>query len=680
MSNRLIHESSPYLLQHAHNPVEWYPWGEEAFERARREQKPVLVSIGYAACHWCHVMERESFEDEAIAAYMNEHFVNIKVDREERPDVDHLYMDALQVLNGQGGWPLNMFVTPERKPFYGGTYFPPKRVYQRASWMEVLEAIHMTWLKKPEDIHHQSEQLVAHLQQLSLTETAVAADAENPQQHFDTVFRNIMGQADMESGGFGAAPKFPQTMTIQFLLDYYFFTDNKTALDQALLSLDALLNGGIYDQVGGGLARYATDNDWLIPHFEKMLYDNALFIQVLSDAYKITGAERYRRVIEEIIAFCLRELASEPTGKGFFAALDADSDGEEGKFYTWTYAEILELIPDIHPALLEYWDITPEGNWEGVTILHNDKSVNYILEKYSLTSENLDELLLTAKQQLFGRRAQRNRPLLDHKMLLSWNALMASALLKAATALGEKKYSDTASVLLDWLLQTFRKDGVLYRSYDGKQVKFKASLEDYAYLIKALLDYSSTLADSRYLDIAQNLYQYTVAHFSDPQQLFFYFSDEAQQDIIVRKIETYDGAMPSVNAVMAENCIRLARWYEDQETESRGKRMLLSMQAKAIRYPTSFAYWATTLQRYNNLNTLLIAGNNIEESLATLHRTFIPHVLLMPVLPGNQLPVCVGKNLSGEQQLYLCDHFACLPPETGLRNILSKIKVKEMLE
>lgn len=680
MSNRLVHESSPYLLQHAHNPVDWYPWGEEAFERARQEQKPVLVSIGYAACHWCHVMERESFEDEAIAAYMNEHFINIKVDREERPDVDHLYMDALQVLNGQGGWPLNMFVTPERKPFYGGTYFPPKRVYQRASWMEVLEAIHMTWLKKPEDIHHQSEQLVAHLQQLSLTETPTGGETEDPQQQFETVFRNIMGQADTESGGFGAAPKFPQTMTIQFLLDYYFFTDNKTALDQALVSLDAMLNGGIYDQVGGGLARYATDNDWLIPHFEKMLYDNALFIQVLSDAYKITGEKRYRRVIEETIAFCIRELSAEQSGRGFFAALDADSDGEEGKFYTWTYEEVLGVIPDIHPALLEYWDISPDGNWEGVTILHNDRPLPYILEKYDLTAEALEELLHKAKQQLFERRAQRNRPLLDHKILLSWNALMASALLKAAAALGEKKYSETASVLLDWLLETFMKEGMLYRSYDGKQVRFTASLEDYAYLIKALLDYSSTVANSKYLHTALTLYQYTIQHFGDPKRLFFYFSDESQKDIIVRKIETYDGAMPSVNAVMAENSIRLGRWYEDEEAENRGKHMLQSMQAKVVRYPTSFAYWATTLQRYNNLNTLLIAGNNIEESLGTLLRTFIPHVLLMPVKPGNQLPVSVGKELSGEQQLYLCDHFACLPPETGLRNILSKIKVKKMLE
>ena len=680
MSNRLIHESSPYLQQHAHNPVDWYAWGEEAFERARREQKPVLVSIGYAACHWCHVMERESFEDEAIAAYMNEHFINIKVDIEARPDVDHLYMDALQVLNGQGGWPLNMFVTPDRKPFYGGTYFPPARVYQRASWMEVLEAINLTWQKKPEDIHHQSEQLVAHLQQLSLTETATGAEDTAPKQQFDTMFRNIMGQADTESGGFGAAPKFPQTMTIQFLLDHYFFTGEQLSLDQALLSLDALLNGGIYDQLGGGLARYATDNDWLIPHFEKMLYDNALFIQVLCDAYRISGAESYRRVIEETITFCLRELSPGQSGQGFFAALDADSDGEEGKFYTWNYEEILQIVPDMHPALLEYWDITPEGNWEGVTILHNDKPLSIILKKYGLTPEQWQALFDDGRQKLMAAREVRNRPLLDHKMLLSWNALMASALVKAGAALNEQRYTTIADTQLNWLLNTFYKEGKLYRSYDGQQVKFTASLEDHAYLIKALLDYGSVVAGSRYIDIARELYALTVQHFSDEQGLFFYFSHEAQTDIIVRKIETYDGAMPSVNAVMAENAIRIARWYEDAGIENRGKRMLQSMQAKAVRYPTSFAYWAMVLQRYNSLNTLLIAGNEIEESLETLHRHFIPHVLLMPVTSGNQLPVSEGKQLSDKQQLYLCDHFACFPPETELGNILSKIKVNKMLE
>lgn len=680
MSNRLIHESSPYLLQHAHNPVDWYPWGEEAFERARREHKPVLVSIGYSACHWCHVMERESFEDQDIAAYMNEHFVNIKVDREERPDVDHLYMDALQVLNGQGGWPLNMFVTPDRKPFYGGTYFPPKRVYQRASWMEVLEAIHLTWQQKPDDIKHQSEQLVAHLQQLSLTESATAITEEETGAGFDTMFRNIMGQADTESGGFGAAPKFPQTMIIQFLLEHYFFSGQEQALSQAQLSLDAMINGGIYDQLGGGLARYATDNDWLIPHFEKMLYDNALFVQILADAYRVTKAERYRKTIEETIAFCMRELSPDQSGKGFYAALDADSDGEEGKFYTWTYEEVTALIPDIHPALLEYWDISPEGNWEGVTILHNDKPLEFIIEKYGLSVAEWAQLLNAAKEQLFAERALRNRPSLDHKILLSWNALMASALLKAAAALNCKEYSSAAEVLLDWLLEIFYREGQLYRSYDGRQVRFTASLEDYAYLIKALLDYSSTLPHTKYLEIARDLYQYTVDHFSDEQHLFFYFSHKNQEDIIVRKIETYDGAMPSVNAVMAENSIRLARWYEDADIEARGHRMLLSMQAKAIRYPTSFAYWAATLQRYPRLYTLAIVGADAMVPLDILLQLFTPHVLLQPVCHESSIPVFKGKASGSESHFYLCNSVACLPAEADLGNIISKIKVGKMLE
>ncbi|RQO30060.1 thioredoxin domain-containing protein [Taibaiella sp. KBW10] len=675
MTNQLIHESSPYLLQHAHNPVHWYPWCDAAFERAEKEHKPVLVSIGYSACHWCHVMEKESFEDINVAAYMNENFICIKVDREERPDVDHLYMDALQVLSGQGGWPLNMFVTPGRKPFYGGTYFPPQRAYQRASWMEVLEAIHLTWTQKPEDIVHQSDQLVAHLHQLSLTESVQEGLGEEP-EYDKMVLDNIMAQADRAWGGFGAAPKFPQTMTIQFLLEHYYFTDSEQALKQALVSIDGLLNGGIYDQLGGGLARYATDNEWLVPHFEKMLYDNALFVQVLSDAYKITKEERYKKAIAATLDFCINELSQNQSGIGFYAALDADSEGEEGKYYTWDYAEIKAVIPELHPALLEYWDITPEGNWEGVTILNKNNISTSFLERHHLTSDAWEIILEDARQHLLQRRQQRVRPLLDHKILLSWNALLCTALVKAASALDCSRYLQLAKENIAWMLDTFLNDGKLYRSYDGEKVKFAASLEDYAYLIKAILVYSSAGIDHAYLSIAKELYANVVDHFGDEQQLFFYFSHQDQKDIIVRKIETYDGALPSVNAVMAENSIILAKWYEDEEMEHRGASMLQAMQAKAMRYPTSFAYWAACIQRYARFNTLSVLGTSVSGDIAPFQTGFHPHVVLMATNKPEEFPVFQGKGLNEETQFYLCTKYACLPSEKNPGNILSKIKQK----
>ncbi|MFT3749248.1 MAG: thioredoxin domain-containing protein [Agriterribacter sp.] len=379
-SNHLIHETSPYLLQHAHNPVDWYPWGETALQKALKEDKPILVSIGYSACHWCHVMEKESFEDEEIAAFMNEHFVNIKIDREERPDLDHIYMNAVQTMTGSGGWPLNVFLTPDKKPFYGGTYFPPSPVAGRPSWEQILVGVMKAFREKRTDINNQAENLTQHLSQSnSFGINPVSIDGKISRQDIDTMFENLMTNADTEWGGFGHAPKFPQTFSIAFCLRYYYYYKNKNALRQALLSLDKMICGGIYDQLGGGFARYSTDTEWLVPHFEKMLYDNALLTAVLCDAYQLTKNSLYKEAIDQTIAFVKRELMSEEWG--FFSALDADSEGEEGKYYVWSMQEVNDLLGEEAALFCEYYDITEKGNWEGPEHSQYSKTIRRICKR-----------------------------------------------------------------------------------------------------------------------------------------------------------------------------------------------------------------------------------------------------------------------------------------------------------
>ncbi|MEI9809734.1 MAG: thioredoxin domain-containing protein [Bacteroidota bacterium] len=417
-TNHLIHETSPYLLQHAHNPVNWYSWGEEALSKAKAENKPVLVSIGYAACHWCHVMERESFEDEATAQLMNEHFINIKIDREERPDIDHIYMDAVQAMTGSGGWPLNVFLTPDAKPFYGGTYFPPKRAFNRASWQEVLQNVIQAFKERRHEIDAQAENLTDHLVQSN----SFGLGTTDPDQVFtkeklDEAFQNSMKPADKEWGGFGKAPKFPQTFTIQFLLRYHHATSFQlsksseatpsggevgAALHQALLSLDKMIEGGIYDQVGGGFARYSTDTEWLAPHFEKMLYDNALLIAVLSEAYQLTKKERYREVMDETMSFIRRELLH--PGNGFYSALDADSEGEEGKFYVWEVNEIKELLGDEAALFCKYYDATESGNWESKNILRVKTPLKEFARQNSIGADELKEMLAKGREKLLAKR------------------------------------------------------------------------------------------------------------------------------------------------------------------------------------------------------------------------------------------------------------------------------------
>lgn len=673
MTNRLAKETSPYLLQHAHNPVDWYPWGEEALERAAREDKPVLVSIGYAACHWCHVMERESFEDEATAAIMNEHFINIKIDREERPDIDHIYMDALQAMQGNGGWPLNMFLLPNRRPFYGGTYFPPKQLYNRPSWKEVLLAVSEAFKTKRSEIEEQANNLTDHLHQsnqfgMEAVNALVPVDELFTEKQADDITLAIMGQADKEWGGFGRAPKFPQTFTIQYLLRYCRTHTNEEALTQAKLSLDKMIYGGIYDQLGGGFARYSTDEKWLAPHFEKMLYDNALLIDTLCEAYQLTGEKRYAQTIEHTLAFIQRELTS--SEGGFYSALDADSEGVEGKFYVWSEEEIHHILGDDAPAFCDYYDVSRHGNWEDTNILWVP-----LPEKYNA---EVEAMIARTHPKLMAARDLRVRPGLDDKMLLGWNALMIHSCCKAYAALGKKEHLHMAETAMDCIWKKMRKSEASYafwHTYKSGDARYPAFLDDYAYLIRAMIALQEVTGNLAWLREAKALAQYVIIQFGDDTERYFYYTAAEQQDVIVRKKEVYDGAVPSGNAIMAHNLWYLSIVFDTRKWAERAISMTASLSQSVTRYPTSFGVWASMmLKMVQGTAELAVAGDTYEEKMSALNQLYIPDkVLLGSVQNEEDMPLLQDRVQAGKTLIYFCQGYQCMKPAEDISEIINLI-------
>jgi Highly conserved protein containing a thioredoxin domain len=667
-SNRLQFESSPYLLQHAHNPVDWYPWGEEAFERAINEDKPVLVSIGYAACHWCHVMERESFENEETAKVMNENFINIKVDREERPDIDHIYMDAVQSMTGGGGWPLNVFLTPDKKPFYGGTYFPPRRAFNRASWTEVLVSISEAYKKNNDEIKLQAENLTSHLKQSNLLGTnQIEHNSLFNEDKISDAFLGIMKLADKEWGGFGKAPKFPQTFTINFLLSYGFLRKNEDALQQAKISLMKMYQGGIYDHIGGGFARYSTDNEWLAPHFEKMLYDNALLVDTYSDAYSLTRNPVYKKVIDETLAFVQRELLHEKGG--FYSALDADSEGEEGKFYVWSFEEVKEVLHEKTEEFCSFFDITSGGNWEG-------KNIPRIL---SPLKEQLAQDLEVSKKLLLERRNKRVRPQTDDKILLGWNALMNRGYTKAYSATGLEAYKAMAIRNMDFLLTAFKNEqGGYFHSWKNDTGKQPAFLDDYAALIDALIGVHEVTGDTSYLDKAKELTEFVIEHFSDDSTPFFYYTHAHQEDVLLRKIELFDAATPSGNSMMALNLYKLSICYDRSEWKEKAINMVRSMGELPIRYPTSFGVWLSLIHEIiAGTKEISIVGNQWKEYLGELLSEYIPYKILMVSKDGMEgYPMLAGKGQNDQTIIYLCTNYECTQPVDSIKRLISLLSVK----
>lgn len=671
MANRLVHEQSPYLLQHAHNPVDWYPWGNEAFDKAKAEHKPVLVSIGYSACHWCHVMERESFENAETAAYMNKHFVCIKVDREEHPDVDHMYMDAVQAIGGSGGWPLNVFVTPERAPFYGGTYYPPRPAYSRPSWLQVLQRMNGVWHENHDEVALQAEQMLQHLRQASLRVT-VNKEGVIAEEMCRQIADNLLANADKQKGGFGNAPKFPGSMAISYLLEHYHYTGHEASLQHALHSLDAMIEGGIYDQVGGGFARYATDRDWLIPHFEKMLYDNALLILSLCDAYAITRKARYKEVIEETIEFVNRELKD--SSGGFYCALDADSEGEEGKYYTWTWDEwMAEAGDEEHIAALHY-GISERGNWEGTNIMHLAMSVPDIARQTGRSEEEIWKVIEKVKKRVFIARQERVRPGTDDKCLLAWNAMMNVALTKAGAVLGRKGFTEQATVHMKWMLSAYRHDNTLLHTWKKGLARIPAKLDDYAWLIQAMLQLASATGENELIVDAAALTENVVEQFAR-EDGYFYYTPSSQADIPVRKVDLYDGATPSANSVMAHNLMLCGLCMERSDWIDRAETMLHGISATVVRYPYSFAYWGMQLQRLAvGPHTVICTGPNAEQAGNELRMHYRPAVFaLICKKEIYKVPIFEKKYFEGELSIFVCSKQACLPSMGSISEVLSLI-------
>jgi len=716
-TNQLIHETSPYLLQHAHNPVNWYPWGDEALNKAKGENKPVLVSIGYAACHWCHVMERESFEDEATAKIMNENFINIKIDREERPDLDHIYMDAVQAMTGSGGWPLNVFLTPDAKPFYGGTYFPPKRAFNRPSWQETLQGVMQAFRERRHEIDAQAENLIEHLLNSNdfglkkLPEEEIFSAGK-----LEEATMNIMKLADKKWGGFGRAPKFPQTFAIQFLLRYSYCQKfskqsaspnapsppgvpdpageegkgkeqsslGETALQQALLSLDKMIEGGIYDQAGGGFARYSTDTEWLAPHFEKMLYDNALLISVLSEAYQLTKKDRYREVIEETIEFVQRELLhpekarlNDPVGQGIYAALDADSEGVEGKFYVWNREEIQELLESDTDLFCEYYDVTEMGNWEEKNILRVKKSIEQFAAEKNMAVAGVKKIIEKGKKQLLGQRNKRVRPFLDDKIILGWNALMNTALSKAFAATGNKAYRQLAIDNMQFLLGRFsaNNSNEFYHTWKNDIAKYPAFLDDYAFLIQALIHLQEITADKKWLIKARSIAEFVIELFSETETSFFFYTNAGQQDVIIRKKELVDGAVPSGNSVMAYNLFHLSILFDIKVWKERSLNMLSSLGSTITRFPASFGIWACLLQEViTGTNEIVIVGQLSENLNQDLLKQYIPHrVVMISDYSDPVFPLLTGKPATNPPSIYFCRNYTCLHPVFSINDLITLI-------
>lgn len=674
-ANKLLNETSPYLLQHAHNPVEWYPWGEEALRKAREEDKPILVSIGYAACHWCHVMERESFENESVAEKMNRYFVNIKIDREERPDLDHIYMDALQAMSGSGGWPLNVFLTPDRKPFFGGTYFPPVRAYNRSSWPEVIQLVHEAFRDKRDEVESQAFNLTAHLENANRLGTGDSPAWLFTGDNLQEMATAILQTGDTEWGGFGQAPKFPQTFSIRYLLRHYHYAGQQEAADQALLSLNRMIRGGIYDQAGGGFARYSTDKEWLAPHFEKMLYDNALLITTLAEAYQLTRQPLYKEIIEQTLAFTERELLS--ADKAFYSALDADSEGVEGKFYTWQYQEIQDLLGSDAALFCELYQIIPEGNWhEGNTnILWLPVSPDVFAREKGLDENWLAGKMKEWNERLLAERSSRIRPLLDDKVLLGWNALMNTAYCDAYAATGNLHYRQIAEQNMEFL-ETHLHTSEGWKHVWKQTARYPAFLDDYAMLIQAYIRLQEVTGNTGYLKKAAALTEWVQLHFQDTESALFCFTHHEQDDVVIRKKEVYDGATPSGNALMAANLAYLAVVFNRPEWATQSEQMLAALGKTIVRYPGSFGCWALLAQQLTmGFMEIAVVGGQAAAVTSELLQHYLPaKILQQAVVPTDEFPLLTGKTVQeNKTYLYLCRNYACEAPVTSVHEFLKSL-------
>ena len=672
MPNRLINETSPYLLQHAENPVDWYTWGEEALQRAQAEDKPILLSIGYSACHWCHVMERESFETREIASIMNEHFINIKVDREERPDLDSLYMNAVQALTGSGGWPLTVFLTPDGKPFYGGTYFPPVDSRGMPGFPRVLLGVAEAYRSRRGDVIQATQQLLSHLQHaVQTTRSLEPLTADILQQAHQVLAQNY----DFQNGGFGTAPKFPQPMTYEFMLHYYYLSKSPLALNMVEMALQKMATGGIYDQIGGGFHRYSTDAIWLVPHFEKMLYDNALLSRLYLHGFQATHNPLYRRIAEETLDYVVREMTS--PSAGFYSTQDADSEGEEGKFFIWTPQEIEAILGPEQGALVAgYFGVTEAGNFEGKNILHVPKEADSFAAEAGVSLDELQQAIGQGRASLLDAREQRIPPARDDKILSAWNGLMMRSFSEAASILGREDYRQTAVDNAAFLLETLRKDGRLLRTAKDGRAHLNGYLEDYAFVADGLLSLYEATFDHRWLEEARSLADSMVDLFWDDQQNVFYDTGKDHEVLLVRPRDLFDNATPCGSSVAVDVLLHLAILTGEADYSRRAATSLRSVHEYLAKAPMGMGHWLCALDFYvSTPKEIAIVGElsrpDTRALLDAVHSRYLPNKVMAgrdPSMVGQsfpRLPLLQGRETTGDgPTAYVCQNYICQLPVT----------------
>lgn len=667
-TNQLIHESSPYLLQHTHNPVNWYPWGKEALDKAKNENKLIIISIGYAACHWCHVMEHESFENEEVAQFMNDHFVAIKIDREERPDIDQVYMNAVQLITGGGGWPLNCITLPDGRPIYGGTYFPKEK------WLDMLDQVSNFVKQNPEKTEEQAKSLTQGVQASEIinmnTETSNFSIND-----LNSIFENWKRSVDYKNGGSKGAPKFPLPIGYQFLLHYNYLTKNDDALKAVTTTLDKMANGGIYDQVGGGFARYSVDELWKVPHFEKMLYDNAQLVSLYSSAYQKTKDPKYKIIVQETLAFIERELRSKEGG--FYSSLDADSEGVEGKFYVWTKNELKEVLGEKADLIIDYYNITENGNWEdGKNILLRTFEEKKIANKYQITESELLKRVFKAKAILLKEREKRTRPDLDDKILTSWNSLMLKAYVDAYRVFGDENYLNLALQNAEFINPKIKtSDNRLHRNYKEGKASINGFLDDYAFTIAAFISLYQATFDEKWLIEAGDLLNYSLEHFYNKTSGLFYYTSDIDPALIARKMELMDNVIPASNSEMAKNLFILGKYFYNEDYLLKSEKMLSNVKENTLKSGAYFANWDILMAWFvSEAYEIAIVGKDFEAKRKELDQHYLPNVFLSGGKNEGTLSLLEQKNIKGQTTIYVCKNKACKLPVTEVAEALNQFE------
>jgi hypothetical protein len=669
-TNRLIHESSPYLLEHAHNPVNWFPWGDEALKLAKSENKPLIISIGYAACHWCHVMEGESFSDEEVASFMNQHFVCIKVDREERPDVDKIYMDAVQILTGSGGWPLNAFALPDGRPFWGGTYFP------KENWMGLMSQVVTLYQSRIEDVTEQANALVQHVihQELGLLRPLI--EPSGYKEKYLSLFESWKPLFDEVDGGFGGSPKFVLPAGWQFLMQYHYFTGHPDALKMVELTLSKLGDGGIFDHLAGGFARYSVDFRWLVPHFEKMLYDNAQLLSLYAHAYQVTGNPKFEKIMHQILQFLELELKS-PAG-GYFASLNADSEGEEGRFYVWSNAELKANLPAEHYRVFaDFYNVSEKGNWEeGKNILHRTDNDAIVAARHHISEPELHKIISACSNRLLVLRNGRIRPSTDDKVLTSWNALLIKGLVDTYRAIGDQQVMKMAEETALFIKSNLLKDGIIYRNYKNGKASISGFLDDYAYLADACIELYQVTFNEVWLKLALWITETAIERFSDENGVYFYYSSGDDTTLVARKLELTDNVLPSSNAVMAHNLLRLSVYFEQHQWRNRAEQMVATLAGQFESGGPYYARWDQVLGLLAyGVNEVVVTGEAASDVANRLQKSYLPHALFAGGITED-LPLLRNRVVEGKTLIYVCRQGVCqLPvehPNDALPLILQK--------